>query len=89
MLTTNVIFIVILFTTCAARAHDIWVRGYFRFPAAILDLWFNWIVYSVDISIIRQVGPENMVVATGILFLSALEPEIHMQLFRDWREAYG
>ena len=64
-------------------------RGYFRFPAAILDLWFNWIVYSVDISIIRQVGPENMGVAAGILFLSALEAEIRMQLFCDWREAYG
>ena len=74
--------VVILFTACAAQPVPT-IFKYFRFPAAILDLWFNLIVYSVDISIIIQVGPENMGVAAGILFLSALEPKIHMQLFCD------
>jgi hypothetical protein len=49
---------------------------HFRFSAAILDLQLNGTVCKVAVTTIKKFDPENMGVATGILFLSALELEI-------------
>ena len=49
---------------------------HFRFPAAILDLRLNGTVYKIGDTTIKKFDPENMGVAAGISFLSALELEI-------------
>ena len=49
---------------------------YFRFSAAILDLRLNGTVYKIGDTTIKKFDPENMGVAAGISFLSALELEI-------------
>ena len=49
---------------------------YFRFSAAILDLQLNGTVWKVADTTIKKYGPENLGVAAGISFLSALELEI-------------
>jgi hypothetical protein len=49
---------------------------HFRFSAAILDLQLNGTVCKVVDTTIKKFDPENIGVATGILFLSALELEI-------------
>ena len=51
---------------------------HFRFSAAILDLRLNGTVYKIGDTTIKKFDPENMGVAAGISFLSALELEIHM-----------
>jgi hypothetical protein len=50
----------------------------FRFTAAILDFRLNGLSDRVGVSTIEKFDPENMGVAAGILFLSALELEIHL-----------
>mgnify|MGYP003401660080 FL=1 len=49
---------------------------HFRFSAAILDLRLNGTVYKIGDTTIKKFDPENMGVAAGISFLSALELEI-------------
>ena len=51
---------------------------HFRFSAAILDLRLNGTVYKIGDTTIKKFDPENMGVAAGISFLSALELEIHL-----------
>jgi len=48
----------------------------FRFSAAILDFQLNGTVYKIADTIIQKTDPENIGVAAGISFLSALELEI-------------
>ena len=48
------------------------------FSAAILDLQLNGTVYKVVNNTIKKFDPENMGVAAGISFLSALQLEIHL-----------
>ena len=48
----------------------------FRFSAAILDLQLNGTVNKIADTTIKKFDPENIGVAAGISFLSALEPEI-------------
>ena len=48
----------------------------FRLSAAILDLQLNGTVYKIADTTIKRFDPENMGVAAGISFLSALELEI-------------
>ena len=49
---------------------------HFRFSAALLDLRLNGTVYKIGDTTIKKFDPENMGVAAGISFLSALELEI-------------
>jgi hypothetical protein len=55
------------------------IYGNFRFTAAILNFLLNGLSDSVGVSIIEKFDPENIGVAAGILFLSALELEIHLE----------
>lgn len=54
------------------------INMHFRFSAAILDLRLNGTVYKIGDTTIKKFDPENMGVAAGISFLSALELEIHL-----------
>ena len=48
------------------------IKVQFRFSATILNLWLNGTVYKIADTTIKKVDPENIGVAAGISFLSAL-----------------
>jgi hypothetical protein len=52
--------------------------GNFRFTAAILDFRLNGMSNIVRVSTVEKFEQKNMGVSAGILFLSALELEIHL-----------
>jgi hypothetical protein len=52
----------------------------FRFSVAILDFEFNCTVYKIGDTTVKKFDPENIGVTSGILFLSALELEIPLDL---------
>jgi hypothetical protein len=54
------------------------IYGNFRFTAAISNFCFNGLSNRVGVSTTEKFDPENIGVAAGILFLSALELEIHL-----------
>jgi hypothetical protein len=57
---------------------EIWELPFYCFTAAILDFWWNGMSNNVGDSTVENFDLENMRVATGILFLSALELEINL-----------
>ena len=44
----------------------------------MLNFWLNGLTDNVGVSTIEKFDPENIGLAAGILFLSALELEVHL-----------